>query len=367
MLNFLNLKQLDKINTLLTFDYELPLGGLTKSFDHSLFEPAQRLLDWAGKNEVPIVLFADILSYIRFKQKGIQSYVNAFERQLQNALKAGHDVQLHLHPHWLESEVEENIFYPAPKFRLADFDTTGNGSEIRAIIKKGIESLQEICREVKPDYQCVAYRGEGYNLEPRAVEILGGLFEQGIRFDSTVVPGYFFVSRENKVDFRKVPQKPNWFLPQNGDLEKEAGEGLLEVPVPSIPKGIFEVPTAFKLKRYDNRKPEARGPMIHTSDKLPLRDRLKMLMANRMLTVDNYTYEPNYLNKIFDYHVNKFSNHTEISLALIGHPKSMGDYSFYLLDTFLEHVKHNYDDKASFNTFNDLQQAYQFMNSNDDS
>ncbi len=29
-----------KTTLLLTFDYELPLGGIAKSFEHSLFDPA---------------------------------------------------------------------------------------------------------------------------------------------------------------------------------------------------------------------------------------------------------------------------------------------------------------------------------------
>jgi hypothetical protein len=67
------------INVYLTFDYELPLGGIMKSYNHSLFDPTTRLFDLAKRIDTPITLFADILSYDKFKEWNIPEYYEEFE------------------------------------------------------------------------------------------------------------------------------------------------------------------------------------------------------------------------------------------------------------------------------------------------
>ena len=348
------MKNLPAINILLTFDYELPLGGITKSFDHSLFEPTRLLLDFAKNMQIPLVFFADIHSYIRFKEESINNYTDVFREQMQYAIRNNHDVQLHLHPHWLETKVNDHTFIPSEKFKLADFYENKNSPNINQIIYKGTKALTDICKEIDPEYKCIAYRGGGYNLAPRTYEIIASLMKQGIRYDSSVVPGYYFLSAQNKVDFRNIPDKPNWFISPENNLEKEGNNGLWEIPVASIPKSPFEVPTSLKMKKYAYRAAESRGRMIHNNSKTSLRQKFNILMANRMLTVDNYTYSPKYLMKILNYHIQKFRMYDEISLALIGHPKTMGNYSFELLEYFIRNVKKTYGNNARFTTFRNL-------------
>ncbi len=354
-------KTLPKINILLTFDYELPLGGVAKSFEDSLFGPAGKLLDFAGKMNVPVVFFADILSYIRFKEFGLDDYTGGFREQLQQAIVKRNDVQLHLHPHWLDTKIEKGRFYPSDKFKLADFYNNRYPDNIPGIVKRGVEELTAVCSPASAGYRCIAYRGGGYNLEPRTGEIVSALFDNGVKFDSTVVPGYFFVSRQNIVDFRKVPQKPNWFISPDGDFKNPGSNGLWEIPIAGKPKSLFEIPTALKMKKYSHRAPEHRGSIIHKDAELNLRDKLKMFLSSRMLTVDNYTYSQKYLRQIFDHHIRKYNQYDEVSLALIGHPKSMGDYSFELLEDFIRYVREVYGSNARFTNFTELEVC---MNSN---
>lgn len=341
------------INILLTFDYELPLGGVTKSFDDSLFQPTRQLFDFADNMKVPLVFFADILSYVRFREENIKSYSEGFKEQMQFAIGKNHDVQLHIHPHWLDTEITQNEFTPSDHFMLSDFQNNSIHS-IDTIITKGYNELTSLCQEVKSNYECTAYRAGGYNLSPCFSEIIKSLIRKGIKYDSSVVPGYYFISAQNKVDFRKVPSKPNWYLSPNSEITKEGSEGLWEVPIASIPKTPFEVPTSFKMKKYAHRSPKARGKMMHSNINMNIKEKFKSLMSNRMLTIDNYTYSSDYLMKILNYNVKRFQKYEEITLALIGHPKTMGDYSFELLESFILNAKRKYGDKVHFKTFNSL-------------
>ena len=345
-----------KTTLLLTFDYELPLGGIAKSFEHSLFDPARRLLEVLKKLNVPAVFFVDILSYLRFKELGVTGYTAPFENQIREIILQGHDVQLHLHPHWLESSYENGKMNPSSKFKLGDYAEETGKHSIENIVKTGVEALTALCRQADPSYQCIAYRAGGYNFVPETGRILKSLYNNGIVIDSSISRGYFFRSNTSVVDYRKLPEKPNWFLSPDGHFKKENPENkfIYEIPIASKPKGIFEMPTAFKIGKFKERAPEYRGVMVHSNENVSKSDKLRQLFSARMLTVDNYTFSPEYLIKILDYNVKKFKRYDETALSLIGHPKSLDRYNFYLLSEFLKRAKQKYGSSLEVTTAKDF-------------
>ena len=337
------------LNILLTFDYELPLGGVKKDYHDALFEPTEKLLHLAGQLQVPLVFFADILSYVRFKDWDVENYCIPFKNQLQQALSLGHDIQLHTHPHWLDSRFENQRFIPSHKFELADFPD----NEIDQIIQLSIDELNGICKEVNPDYQCTAFRSGGFNLHGSPKTILESLYRNGIHFDSSIAKGYFFSSAISYVDYRKTAKKCNWYLDFEGDFSKENSSGILEIPTAGKPKSFFEIPTRFKLKTLENRTVN-RGFVIHTEKDPNPFHRIRQLFSARMLTVDNYTYSLEYLMKIVKHTVSKYKKELPVYFCLIGHPKSMGDYSLDLLAGFVNQIQNLYKDDVQFCTFNHL-------------
>lgn len=244
---------------------------------------------------------------------------------------------------------------PGKRFRLGDFAAYGE-DKIDEIVKMGIQQMKKIYENVKPNYRCVAYRGGGFSLEPNTQEILTTLYKYGIRIDSSISRGYYFKSDTSLVDYRKLPELPNWFLSRDGDfsINNVDKKTLFEIPLASKPKGLFEVPTSFKLKKYSNRAVEDRGTMIHTHFEMSKKDKLRQLLSSRMLTVDNHTFSPAYLIKILDYNVKRFQSHDTIFLSMIGHPKSMGKYHYYLLTEFIKRAKDKYGEMLSFVTFEEI-------------
>lgn len=339
-----------KINLLLTFDYELPLGGMNSSYYEALFKPTENLLKKSAELKVPIVLFADILSYVKFKTWDEINFAQPFKNQLQTALKQGHDVQLHIHPHWLETKYENQRFIPSEKFQLGDYDD----EMIEDIIEKSIKELTTIGKATNEAYQCTAFRAGGYNLSPATSTILTSLYRHGIRYDSSICKGYFFSSAISKVDYRKCNPKCNWELDFNGDFFGQASKnGILEIPIAGKPKSLFEIPTSFKLKKWASRAVN-HGYMIHIQNDANSWNRLRQLFSYRMLTVDNYTYTSDYLMDILHYNVKKYSSEKEIFISLIGHPKSMGTYALDLLEQFITKAKVKYQDDICFLTFQNI-------------
>jgi hypothetical protein len=343
-----------KIKVFLTFDYELPLGGVAKSYKHCLFDPTEKLLEIADELNIPIVFFADILCAIKFKTWDHDGFFVPFKNQISDALKRGHDIQLHLHPHWLHTELENGKFLISEKYSLSDFASDSYPENIEGIIESGYNALSEICREVDPDYKCTAFRAGGYSLQPKTAEILSSLYHNGIRFDSSISRGYYFKSDTSFVDYRKIVDQPNWILPFNGDLLSEAKAGILEIPIASKIKNIFELPTRFKLKLYKQRAVENRGIQLHTNHKTDLKDKIIQMFSSRMLTLDNHTYSDKYLMKILDNNVKRYKSSEVIMCSLIGHPKAMGDYAYTLMRNFVKNVKDKYGSSVEFCTYSQI-------------
>ena len=92
---------------ILTDDYEI-FGNGSGDIDNCLIKPTEKLLKLCTRYEVPVTLFVDVAEYWAFleeENKGTlqEGYKPAskIREQLIEAIKSGHDVQLHLHPQWL--------------------------------------------------------------------------------------------------------------------------------------------------------------------------------------------------------------------------------------------------------------------------
>ena len=78
-----------------------------------------------------------------------------------------------------------------------------------------------------------------------------------------------------------------------------------------------------------------------------------MMFSARMLSFDNYTLSIDYLMKILEYNVRKYRENDSVILSVVGHPKSMGDYSFFLMESFVKKVRQKYP-AVEFTTFRKL-------------
>ena len=179
-----------KIFVLLTFDYELPLGE-ADDYNRSLFSPSESLIELANDLKVPIVLFADVCSSFCFRKWGELRYAEKFESQLQKSIKEGHDVQLHIHPHWFTSTYTSGKFNPSGNYSLSHYKDPIEGVDIEWICETAYQELTRICRSASSDYQCIAFRAGGYDVEPESARIMSKLYDLGIRFDSSVIKDFF--------------------------------------------------------------------------------------------------------------------------------------------------------------------------------
>ena len=235
-----------QIYILFSSDYELYFGENYLSEREVLIEPMEQILKAFEEEGIPMNIFADVASVWRYRSLKIESdYVSLFEDQLQRAIRHGHDVQLHLHPHWMTSKVDgKKWLMDGSKFKLSDIgygrrenQTLENAEEL---ILRGKNYLEELLCPIDPSYQCIAFRAGGHGIQPKENELIRVLLSAGIKIDSTIAPGMFFKSNVNRIDFRKIPSKLNFRLGPQFGLDKEDPLGLFEIPIAAYSESFFE-------------------------------------------------------------------------------------------------------------------------------
>jgi hypothetical protein len=341
-----------KIYLTISFDHELSLGG-AKCYKKNLFEPAKKIQELANKIKVPFTHFTDILCAQRFKEWDYENFYIPYKKQLKETLSYGSDIQLHIHPHWIDSRMINGKLYPSKSFRLGDFKYQKSPNDISGIIREGTELLTEICQEEDSNFECIAYRAGGYNMSPNTEDILRGLYRNGIRIDSSVAKGFYFKSGISEVNHRKMPKQANWTIPLAGPLNKQGPNGLYEIPIATRPRTpINNIPFLLKRVLYQKHNFDSGGKDLH-DETTPKLQKLKRCFPNSawMLSFDNFTNKSSDLMKILDYHINQHKDDKIIIASVISHPKAMGPYNLNLMEEFVEKVRVKFSDQLEFTTY----------------
>ena len=252
------------INVLYSIDYEV---FWTQNDDEVrvLVEPTERLLRQAEELGVRYTLFVDVLCLFRYRELGLHRFVDAVEEQLRGAVRRGHDVQTHLHPHWLTAERKDGRWsFDGESFLLGNFgDADQVYAKTKELLSRARQYFEALLKPVSPHYRTVAYRAGGYGLQPNERAILRALEETGYLIESSVVPGMRRTTGRYRVDFASVPARGNWIIGSEGALDRESASGLLEVPIAS---GTIDLlPFLGQIAAYVNRRISPKQHVLHGS------------------------------------------------------------------------------------------------------
>jgi SAM-dependent methyltransferase len=152
------------------------------------------------------------------------------ERQWREAIRAGHDVQLHLHPCWLPAlgarRDGDRWSWDWSKAKADDYP-----GDLGALVASCKTTLERLLREERPDYRVTCFRAGAYQAQPFR-RLSTALVQNGITCDSSVFRGG--VSSERGYDYRSAYADHNpWFAsPYDPQLKAVPAEtGLVELPI----------------------------------------------------------------------------------------------------------------------------------------
>jgi len=343
-----------------TADYETYMGGNYLPVDEVLFEPTRKLLEVWAEFGIKGTLFPDICSVWRHRELGVTGWTDRFEGQIQDAAADGHDVQLHLHPEWLFAEPDGNAWHYKPgTYALHDLGfSPQDPAGAPALIRRGIRYLTELLEPRVPQYRCLAFRAGGWILQPEC-SLVSALLSEGICVDASVIPGVRSPRTDYVIDYRRVPDKPTWFIGAKTGMEVDSGEqrDLMEISIASY-RGRFplwqHVANELRLRRRAKRIPEKlRGYPITKSGPKPrpmrkLTKRFQKLMIPRVFDIAD-THE-SMLATLKSYLRRYDCRNQDFSVCFNGHPKDTYDYHLVELQKFLQIVERSYKDLVTFSS-----------------
>lgn len=313
------------MRTLLTLDYEVFFGRETGSVARSVIEPTQALLALAASRGARLAFFVDAGFLLRLRAEMARSSQlredhAALCRQIKAIARAGHDVQLHIHPHWETSRwTDAGWDIDLARFTLQSFCPW----DIERIVREYTGALRDIAGPAA----ATAYRAGGWVIQPFA-PIRQALLANGVTIDSTVFAGGVRGGRIQPYDFRAAPAKSRWRFDADPLVEDPQG-AFLEVPIASrrlSPAFFWRMALAKKAGGARHRAfGDGRAVAMEGGDLLG------KLVAPSTSVVSMDGYKASFLG---DAHGEYLGRGME-DFVVIGHPKALSPYSLARLDELL--------------------------------
>ncbi|MBF0294130.1 MAG: hypothetical protein HQL96_02990 [Magnetococcales bacterium] len=356
-------------------DYELYLGSNLLAEEEVLIQPTNLLLATCQRLEIPITLFADVACLWRYRELGKDRFPDMAELQLQEAIRQGHDVQTHLHPHWAATTFQgaECRFDPAT-YLLGTLhpDPALRARMTASLLQRAARHLTDLLSPIDPDYRCLAFRAGGYGLQPDTAMILNALLTCGYRIDSSIIPGLRLANPMQRVDFSQVPDLPNWWLSPEGGLTSPAAPGtpaILEIPIPAChlsdrERLAIRIPEALRAAWETLRGPppprgtpcNAAGPACSTANRCKTAYwRMRAILAQRFQRLE-LGNSPGALSACLHRYLKECKpSRQPVMVSLNCHPKGLRPAHLATLERFHDTLLTHWKEKVRAITF---QQAW---------
>lgn len=321
---------------ILTIDYELFLGSRTGTVEKCMVEPTYKLAEILDINNSRMTVFWDILHYYRLTglecdYPALKNDRKLIDEQISFLISKGHDIQLHLHPHWLDAQyINSEWKFKYDRFNLHELSEEENTEKIDTIIgciKISKQLMEKELRKYVPAYNVTTFRAGGYLIEP--FEKLKKAFVlNNIYIDSSVLPGMSDNNPVNGYDFKNYPDF-NYYHFSNSPSEISNSGKFTEFPVATlhIPvlRNIFF--TLVRRLKYPNLESGRMGTGSADSVNKGTISIMKKIFS--LLTKSKqieFTTDSNFAER-FNYMYRKIKNNS----TMILHPKLLNQHTLNIL------------------------------------
>jgi hypothetical protein len=320
-----------------TFDYELYFGENTGTVEKCILAPTRELIRIAETHDVRFVFFVDCgfilkLDEYRKKYPVLDKDYKALTEQIKYLSDIGHDMQLHIHPHWEDSSFDGDRWrIDVSRYKLADFSDEDAGE----IVRRYKKVLYEITGK-----RIFAFRAGGWCLQPFN-KFERPFRENGITLDSSVFRNGHFSSQQYSYDFRDAPDKDIYRF-ENDPLVESTSGYFTEIPISPIRNSPLFFWTLFFLGRKDPylHKPLGDGRAMAAPG---YRKKLLTRFSNNPVSVDGFN------SSLLPMALKLLQKQGKENMVIIGHPKALSRYSLIALEGFVK----KYKNEHQFTTFSE--------------
>jgi len=317
------------MKVILTLDYELFFGSRVGTPQETIIATSNKLLDVLQRYNAKAVFFVDATYLARLKalkqdHSVLQKDYDDVVGHIQYLEAEGHQIQLHIHPHWMDSSYNGDAWQlDTNRYRLLDWSR-----EDAAVIIS--DSVSELNRHLK--HSAFAFRAGGWCIQPFS-HISRALAENGITLDSTVFKNGRALSETHAFDFSEAPDLTYWSF-ENDPCEADDAGSFREIPISSMRVSpLFFWRLAF-VKLFGDKSLHgafADGSAMKNSNK----DLFRMLTrySDSVVSCDGYKSS----RLLHEYKAAK--RRGDDYFVVIGHPKALSKYALNQISDWLSVLK----------------------------
>jgi len=317
----------DNNKLLISLDYELFFGKQAGSIENCLLKPTNALVDLLKPYNIKLSLFVDA-GFLYQLERHVDKFPelliekNKIQQQLLALSEQGHDIQLHIHPHWQDSYYDGQTWViDTTRYRLHDFNT----QEQLTIVREYKQTLERYTT-----HPIFAFRAGGWCLQPFN-GISHALKENGIWLDSTLFHHGFSDDPTRWFNFKDMPQSNQWNFNDNPLLEQENGY-FCELPISAVKTYPLFFWKLALLKIFSKNTFASFGDgQAMVANKSYYLQRLTQTTYGPVM-IDGV--KAGQLQHAFTQHLKQ--NKQNHIFNVMGHPKSLSPYSLKQLKAFLQ-------------------------------
>ena len=243
-----------KYNLIFTLDYEIHGNGDGNPYE-LMVEPTYRLMTLLEKYGQKLTIMADVAEILCFKRYAAETghddyHVADIEAQLCEAIKRGHDVQLHVHSSYFKARYQNGAFDQCiEEYNMAALPI----ERIDEMVGQCVTYLENLLRPVKKDYKVWLFRAANWSMMPTE-NLYRVLVKHGITHDTSVYKGGCQggnVCYDYRAAYDNLFAYPASMLNIN---ERDEKGQLIELPIYTEMRPFWDFITAMRVFRMIRAK-----------------------------------------------------------------------------------------------------------------
>jgi hypothetical protein len=352
-----------RFNILIEDDWEVMGNGLG-NVAQLQYLPSLFFMKLANRLGIKLTFMVDFVQQLVYKDHINSDYNLKLQKDLwDNTVLLmkhyGFDVQLHLHPQWMNATLKNDFFYLGNNWNFGKYSNAAQDS----LIRDSINYLEDLITPVDPDYKVVAYKGGSWGLQPSG-DLFKNMEKYGIRIVMGVRQGMSLPSIG--VDYTTLEEPNMPYYPDYNDICKVSSEKkeIIVIPLQTVTPGIKGL--SFLAADILKRKISKRDSMRHyysadiptqISELSPVsedsRPKFPFVTYKTHLKIGNQPYS--YLKSSFDQVIKRLADtpFERIPILIECHTKQYNNY-YRDIERFLAYVLEKYGDIAEFSSLTDF-------------
>lgn len=334
-----------------TLDYEIHGNGDGNPMD-LMVEPTYRLMDMLERYNQRATIMADVAEILCFKRYWKQTgrddfHVAEIEQQLCDAIRRGHDVQLHIHSSYFKAQWNGTRFDQCiEEYNMATLPY----ERISEMVRQCVDYLETLLKTIKSDYKVWLYRAANWSMMPTPT-LYQVLVEHGITHDTSVYKGGcqggnvcydYRNAHDNLLAYHASSQDINIYDP-NGQI--------IEMPIYTEMRPFWDFISPiriFRMIRAKFHKHKRNESNVSTTRQVASKDdnrkiSLRSFFVKSPLKMDFNQVNGRGLIRMMK-NIMTRARHEQldhVDVILIGHSKTFVPYNEKTLRPFLEWVSKN--------------------------